>query len=98
MARKQRRIHAWTTARVTAVFHSLARLPGGRKRVDISGLASAMDTFFWSLLSNAALLSQSELNRSIDSATHLIYHALFRDPRMQAISWRRSSGARSVRK
>ena len=79
LARKQRRIHAWTTARVTAVFYFLARLPGGRKRVDISGLASAMDTFFWSVLANAARLTQAELNRSIDSATHLIYHALFKD-------------------
>lgn len=79
LARKQRRIHVWTTARVTAVFQFLAQFPGARKGVDIPALARAMDAFFWSLLAQAARLRRAELNRSIDSATHLIYHALFRD-------------------
>ena len=79
LARKQRRIHAWTTARVTAVFQFLAQIPGARKGVDIPALARAMDAFFWSLLAQAARLRKAELNRSIDAATHLIYHALFGD-------------------
>jgi AcrR family transcriptional regulator len=79
LAQKQQRIHAWTTARVTAVFQFLQQLPGARPGVDVPGLARAMDSFFWSLLARAALLSKAELNRWIDSATHLIYHAMFTD-------------------
>jgi hypothetical protein len=39
----------------------------------------AMDIFFWSLLAQAVRLPEVELNRWIDSATHLIYHAIFAD-------------------
>jgi hypothetical protein len=39
-----------------------------------------MDTSFWRLLAQALRLARVELNRQIDSATHLIYHALFMDP------------------
>ena len=80
LARKQRQIHAWTITRVIAVFKFLQQLPGARSGVDIAGLASAMDTFFWSLLAQAVRLSKKQLDRQIDSATHLIYHALFTDP------------------
>ena len=79
LARKQREIHAWTTARVKALFRFLQQLPGARRPVDIPALASAMDAFFWSLLAQAARLPKAQLNRQIDSATHLIFHALFRD-------------------
>ena len=77
LARKQREIHAWTTARVTAVFQRLQQLPGARRGVDIPGLARVMDSFFWSLLVQALRMPKAELSRQIDSATHLIYHAIF---------------------
>jgi AcrR family transcriptional regulator len=80
LARKQTEIHAWTTARVTAVFTRLQQLPGARLGVDVPGLARVMDSFFWSLLAQAVLMPKVELNRQIDSATHLIYHAMFVDP------------------
>jgi len=79
LSRLQQEIHAWTTLRVTAVFQRLHAMPGARSGVDIDGLAQAMDAFFWSLLARAAVMSKADLDRSIDSATHLIYHALFRD-------------------
>jgi len=79
LARKQEGIHAWTTARVTTVFQLLQQLPGARPGVDIPGLAGVMDSFFWSLLAQAVGMPEVELNRWIDSATHLIYHALFSD-------------------
>ena len=79
LARKQREIHAWTTARVTAVFQRLQQLPGARRGVDIPGLARVMDSFFWSLLAQALRMPKAELSRQIDSATHLIYHAIFID-------------------
>jgi AcrR family transcriptional regulator len=80
LARKQSQIHTWTTARVTKVFQLLQQLPGARTGVDVAGLARVMDSFFWSLLAQAARMPAVELNQWIDSATHLIYHALFTDP------------------
>lgn len=80
LGQKQEEIRAWTTARVRAVFERLHELPGARREVDLSGLAQAMDSFFWNLLAQAVRLSKVELNQWIDSATHLIYHALFYDP------------------
>ena len=80
LARKQQEIHAWTTTRVMTVFQLLQRLPGARTGVDIPGLARVMDSFFWSLLAQAVHMPEVELDRWIDSATHLIYHAMFIDP------------------
>jgi AcrR family transcriptional regulator len=79
LSRKQQEIHAWTTARVTAVFRYLQQLPGARPDVDVAGLARVMDRFFWSLLAEAVNMPRAELGQWIDSATHLIYHALFLD-------------------
>jgi AcrR family transcriptional regulator len=79
LARKQAQIHAWTTARVTTVFQLLQRLPNARPGVDIPSLARVMDSFFWSLLAQAVRMPTTELNRWIDAATHLIYHAIFLD-------------------
>ncbi len=79
LVKKQREIHNWTTGRVLRVFQFLQTLPGARQGVDIPGLARAMDTFFWSLLAQAGQLRRAELDQWIDSATHLIYHAMFTD-------------------
>jgi AcrR family transcriptional regulator len=80
LARKQEQIQNWTTSRVTTLFRLLQQLPGARTGVDVPGLARAMDSFFWNLLSQAMQLSKSQLNQRINAATHLIYHALFQDP------------------
>lgn len=80
LARKHQEIHAWTTARATTVFQRLQQLPGARTGIDIPGLARVMDSFFWSLLAQAVRRPRVELNRWIDSSTHLIYHAMFIDP------------------
>ena len=80
LARKQEQIHSWTTIRAMTLFQLLQRLPGARPGVDVPGLARVMDSFFWSLLAQAGRFSKVELNQRIDSATHLIYHALFTDP------------------
>jgi hypothetical protein len=79
LARKQTKIHAWTMTRVMTVFQLLEKLPGARPGVAIPSLARSMDIFFWSLLGQALRLSKAELDQSIDSATHLVYHALFKD-------------------
>jgi hypothetical protein len=80
LARKQEQIHSWTTTRAMTLFQLLQQLPGARPGVDVPGLARVMDSFFWSLLAQAGRFSKVELNQRIDSATHLIYHALFTDP------------------
>jgi AcrR family transcriptional regulator len=74
------RIRAWTTGRVRAVFEGLQRARGARPGVDAAALARTMDVFFWNQLSRAATLSRKQLREFVDSATHLIYHALFLDP------------------
>jgi AcrR family transcriptional regulator len=79
LTRRQEEIHVWTTARVAAVFQFLQQMPGSRKGVDVPGLARAMDTFFWTILAQAVRMPKPELDQWIDSATHLIYHALFTD-------------------
>jgi AcrR family transcriptional regulator len=79
LAQKQREIHAWTTTRVTNVLGHMQQLPCARSGVDIAGLARVLDSFFWSLLAQAVLMPKVELKRWIDSATHLIYHAMFTD-------------------
>jgi AcrR family transcriptional regulator len=79
LLKKQTEIHKWTTGRVQRVFQFLQTLPGTRQGVHILGLARAMDTFFWTLLAQAAQLRTAELDHWIDSATHLIYHAMFTD-------------------
>jgi AcrR family transcriptional regulator len=79
LARKQEKIHAWTTTRVTTLFQLLQQLPNARPGVDIHGLARVMDCFFWSLVARAVALPEVQLNQWIDSATHLIYHAMFID-------------------
>ena len=61
------------------VFQRLQQLPNARPEVEIAALARVMDTFFWSLLGQALGLSRAELNQCIDSATHLMYHAMFSD-------------------
>ena len=79
LARKQEEIHAWTTARVLNLFQLLQQLPGARQGVNVTGLAAVMDGLFWSLLGQAARMPKGELNQWLDSATHLIYHAMFTD-------------------
>jgi AcrR family transcriptional regulator len=79
LARKQTDIQAWTTARVEALFRLLTERPGARQGVDIPSLARMMDSFFWNLLPQAMHMSKVELDRSIESSAHLLYHALFTD-------------------
>ena len=77
LARKEARIHAWTTSRVLGVLHALERAPGSRKNVDIPTLARALDCFFWALLGRVTRMSRVERERWVDTATDLVYHAMF---------------------
>ena len=77
LARKEAEIRAWTTSRVLAAFSLLQQLPGARPGVE--RLAPVMDSFFWNLLGQAVSLPETQLEPWIDSATHIVYHALFVD-------------------
>ena len=79
LARKQEEIRAWSVKRVFTAFSLLQQLPGSRREADVQGLAQVMDSFFWSLMAEATMLSEAQLRHWIESATHLIYHALFMD-------------------
>jgi len=79
LAKKEAEIRAWTTARVYKAFSLLQQLPGARRGVDLKALAQVMDGLFWNLLGQAATLAKVDLEAWIDSATHLIFHALFED-------------------
>jgi len=79
LARKEAEIHAWTTARVLAVFQLLAQVKGARPEIDMRALARVMDGFFWSLLARAVKMRKGELDQWIDTSSHLIFHAMFQD-------------------
>jgi AcrR family transcriptional regulator len=79
LARTQEEIQAWTGNRIITAFTLLQQLPGARHGVDVPGLAKVMDSFFWGLLARAVAMPEPELDQWIDAATHLIYHALFKD-------------------
>ena len=80
LARKEMEIRIWTTGRVLTAFSLLQQLPGARSGVDVKSLAQVMDAFFWNFLAQAVTLSEKQRNAWMDSAAHLIYHALFTDP------------------
>ncbi len=79
LARKNEEIRAWTTGRVTLLFQFLQKMPGARPNTDTAGLARAMDTLFWSILSEAARGNGVDVEGQVNAATYLIYHALFQD-------------------
>ena len=74
------KIQNWTASRLAALFRFLAQLPNARGGVDVNGLANAMDSFFWDLLSQAKQMSKARLQQRIEVSAHLIYHAFFKDP------------------
>ena len=69
-------MRAWTTGRLRAVFEMLANLPGARRSIDVALFAALMDGLFWDLLAST-LRSNPRL---IETLSHTIYHALFKDP------------------
>jgi AcrR family transcriptional regulator len=87
------RIRVWTTSRVRGVFERLQRAPGARPGVDAAALARTMDVFFWNQLARAATIRPAELREWIESATHLLHHALFLDPPPPAHTPRRARAA-----
>jgi AcrR family transcriptional regulator len=84
LAQKEAEIRVWTTARVYQAFTLLQQWPGARRGVDLMALAQVMDGFFWNLLGQAVTLAKADLEAWVESATHLIFHALFEDQKRTA--------------
>jgi AcrR family transcriptional regulator len=80
LARQEAAIRAWTTTRVATVLTHLQQQPGARRGVDIRAQSRLLDSFFWNLLAQASHLPARERRQWVDSATHLVYHAMFADP------------------
>ena len=79
LALRQQQIRSWTRSRAEHLFRVLQGLPGARQEVNVASLAEVIDNLFWSLLAQAVRMRRVELDRWIDAANHLIYHALFTD-------------------
>ena len=79
LARRQKEINAWTTARVVGVFRALQTLPGARKGVDVEGLASVIDTLLWALIGGALRLPKIDLDRWLDNTADIVFRTLFLD-------------------
>ena len=78
LARMERRIQAWTDARVLGVLQLLASQPGARQDADLPAFARMMDRHFWSLMARGPRLSRAEIDQEIRLAADVIYHYLFR--------------------
>jgi AcrR family transcriptional regulator len=81
LAAHERALRAWTARRVAALFVRLRQFPGARRGVDPARLARVFDLFFWSVLPRLARMSTAERREWLDTATHIVYHAVFEDRR-----------------
>ena len=80
IAASQAKIRRWTAGRVLALLQVLRRWPGARPRVKIEALAAILDGLFWGRLAESFFAGSLPLHAWVESATDLIYHALFVDP------------------
>jgi AcrR family transcriptional regulator len=77
IAAHDRRIRAWSSARIRNLFLLLVRLPGARSGQDVAILARLWDRFFWNLLARPP----SDRRRAVRSIAATLYHTLFSDAR-----------------
>ena len=79
LATQDAALHAWTRHRVLGVLSALGRGPLARASIDLRSLADVLDGFFWSLMAAAVQMPARERSRRLETATQLIYHAMFVD-------------------
>jgi AcrR family transcriptional regulator len=75
IAEHDRRVRAWSGARVRGLFELFAGLPGARADLDRETLALLWDRFFWNLLANPP----ASRVRAVRSIAGTLYHTLFSD-------------------
>jgi AcrR family transcriptional regulator len=77
----QRKIEAWTHARILGVFQLLQRHPKARGDCDLPAFARMMDRHFWSLLARGSHMRTRDFDHDVELAADVIYHYLFHDAR-----------------
>jgi hypothetical protein len=75
LARKDRRIRAWTTARVVQLFEPMRLLPNVRADLALPAFAEMLDSLFWQLVGQPP----KRVDAMIDTIAHVIQHSLFVD-------------------
>jgi AcrR family transcriptional regulator len=91
IARLDRIIHVWTSARILGLFTRLAALPGARAGLDLAVLAELWDRFFWDLLATPP----SDSRRAARSIARTLSHTFQEDAAGRA---RGASGRRRTRR
>lgn len=81
IAAHDRRIRAWSCARVRNLFGSLAGLPGARSGLDLATLARLWDRFFWNLLAQPP----SDRGAVVRCIARTLYHTFFTDRGMAGV-------------
>lgn len=81
LAEMQRKIEAWTSARILRLFEALQQHPDARPDRDLRTFARMMDRHFWSLLARGSRMKPRELQRELELAAEVIGRYLFRDAR-----------------
>jgi hypothetical protein len=76
VATRDRRIRAWSSARILGLFTRLSRLPDARPGLDLPELARLWDGIFWNLLAHPP----SDARRCAASLAGILTRALFADP------------------
>jgi AcrR family transcriptional regulator len=75
IAEHDRRIRAWSSARILGLFTRLAALSGARSDVDLPELARLWDGIFWNLLAHPP----STRSRAVRTVARVLHGALFAD-------------------
>lgn len=76
IADRDRRIRAWSSARILGLFERLGKLPDARADVDRPELARLWDGIFWGLLAHPP----ADRSRTVRSIARTLCRTLFTDP------------------
>ena len=79
LARMERSIRAWTSARLHQLFTALRRHATARRDIDVRAFARVMDRVFWSQLPDLARGNDRQLREFIDVMANVITNTLFQD-------------------
>jgi AcrR family transcriptional regulator len=85
LSEMQKKIEAWTGARIRSVFERLRQHPDARPDGDLSTFARMMDRHFWSLLARGSRMPPRKFDGEVRVAADVIYHYLFCDSKARRV-------------